>query len=114
MPRRSWRLRVEDTVQAIERIRGYVAALDFEGFSDDSRTIDAVVRNLEIVGEAASHVPESIQERYSGVPWSEMRSMRNLLSHAYFLVDLSIVWKTITDDLPQIEPTLRQILQENP
>ena len=113
MPRRSWRLRVEDTLQAIDRIRGYVSALDREGFFGDQRTVDAVIRNLEVVGEAARHIPEEIQARYPSLPWNEMRSMRNLLAHAYFLVDLDVVWKTVQDDLPEIEPMLQRILDEN-
>lgn len=114
MPRRSWRLRVEDTLQAVRRIREYVASLDFQSFSRDQKTIDAVLRNLEIVGEASRHVPPEIQARYPTLPWNEMRAMRNLLSHAYFLVDLDIVWKTVRDDLPLIEPTLKTLLEENP
>lgn len=88
--------------------------LDREQFFSDQRTSDAVIRNLEIVGEAVRHVPDEIQARYSSLPWSEMRAMRNLLSHAYFLVDLEIEWKTVADDLPQIEPEFRRILDENP
>ena len=113
MPRRSWRLRVEDTLQAIDRIRTYVKSQDRQSFGIDQRTVDAVIRNLEIVGEAARHVPAEIQARYP-LPWDEMRSMRNLLSHAYFLVDLDVVWKTVQDDLPQIEPVLKRMLDENP
>ncbi len=114
VPRRSWRLRVEDTLQAITRIRDYVADYDLDGFCADQRTIDAVVRNLEIVGEASRHVPSEVQQRYPSLPWTEMRAMRNLLSHAYFLVDLEIVWKTVRDDLPKLEPALAEILNEEP
>lgn len=114
MPPRPWRQRIEDILGAIERIETYTGGMTFDTFSADQRTIDAVVRNLEIVGEASRHVPEEVVRRYESLPWAEMRAMRNILSHAYFLVDLGIVWKTIREDLPGIEPTLRQILDECP
>ena len=88
--------------------------MDRVQFHGDQRTIDAVVRNLEIVGEAARQIPEDIQRRYPTVPWREMQSMRNLLSHAYFLIDLDVIWKTVQDDLPAIRPVLQRILDENP
>jgi uncharacterized protein with HEPN domain len=112
VPPRPWRLRIEDILEACTRIRTYTDTMDLDAFAKDQRTVDAVVRNLEIIGEAASSVPEDIQLRYGDLPWAEMRAMRNLLSHAYFLVDLDIVWKTIQDDLPQIVPALQRILDE--
>jgi uncharacterized protein with HEPN domain len=73
-----------------------------------------VIRNLEVLGEAARHIPDEVQERYPALPWTEMRAMRNVLSHAYFLVDDAIVWKTVRDDLSQVVPELQRILEENP
>lgn len=114
MPPRHWRARVEDILDAIARIQRYTEGMDSDAFAKDQKTIDAVVRNLEIIGEASRHIPNEIQNRYPALPWSEMRSMRNLLSHAYFLVDVGILWKTVRDDLGPIAPSLRQILDENP
>jgi len=114
VPPRPWRQRIEDILGAIERIETYIRGMTFDSFSADQRTIDAVVRNLEIVGEASRHIPDEVVARYASLPWAEMRAMRNILSHAYFLVDIDIVWKTIRDDLPGIEPMLRQMLEENP
>jgi uncharacterized protein with HEPN domain len=71
-----------------------------------------VIRNLEVVGEASGQIPSDVQQRHPSVPWREMRTMRNLLSHAYFNVDAGVVWKTISDDLPALVPTLRRILAE--
>jgi uncharacterized protein with HEPN domain len=73
--------------------------------------VDAVVRNLEIIGEAARHVPEDIVENNPGIPWSEMRDMRNLLAHEYFGVNTRIVWETIQTDFPAIVRSLRGLLQ---
>lgn len=113
MPRRSWLLRIEDTLQAVERIRSYVESLDYETFSNDNLTIDAVLRNLEIIGEASHHIPEEIRRENVTLPWQEMRAMRNYLSHGYFLVDNSIIWKTVQEDLPLLVAPLKKILEEN-
>ena len=114
MPPRSWRLRIEDSLQAIARIQQYLAGHNVDSFRGDQRTVDAVIRNLEIVGEAARHVPADVQARYPSMPWTEMRAMRNLLSHAYFLVDIDIVWKTASQDLSALEPILAEILRGEP
>ncbi len=113
MPRRSWLLRIEDTLQAVERIRTYVEKLDYETFANDQLTIDAVLRNLEIIGEASRHIPEETRKEYPSLPWNEMRAMRNFLSHGYFLVDYSIVWKTVQEDPPLIVAPLMKILEDN-
>ena len=70
---------------------------------DSDRLLNlALVRLLEIIGEAANHIPEDIQSRYPDIPWTQMRSIRNLLIHEYFGVDIDIIWQTITDDLPDL------------
>ena len=112
MPRRTWVERVEDIVSAIERIGEYTEALDFAAFAQDHKTIDAVVRNLEVIGEASHHVPEEIRQQSAEIPWREMRAMRNLISHAYFTVDVAVVWKTVRDDLPGLLPLFRSLLRQ--
>ncbi|MDF1536878.1 MAG: DUF86 domain-containing protein, partial [bacterium] len=82
-------------------------------FSGDSRTIDAVIRNLTVVGEAAGHIPEEIIERYPDVPWAEMRGIRNIVVHEYFGVSIPIIWKTVQEDIPSLTPLLQEILEEN-
>ena len=113
MPPRPWHERVEDIIAAIERIQTYTASLGFDAFMRDQRTIDAVIRNLEVIGEASGHVPPAVQQRHPSVPWREMRAMRNLLSHAYFVVDVEVVWKTIRDNLPSVVPALRSIVDDH-
>lgn len=81
MPPRDWRLRVEDILDAIARIERYTANLSFDNFSADDRTIDAVLHNLEVIGEAARLIPDEIAKKYSPVPWEAMRGMRNILAH---------------------------------
>ncbi|MGQ0665071.1 MAG: HepT-like ribonuclease domain-containing protein [Pseudomonadota bacterium] len=110
MPPREWRLRLYDIVEAIDRVFDYVDELDFDSFKADRRTIDAVVRNLEVIGEAARHVPDEVVERFPNVPWARMRAMRHILAHEYFGVDLRVVWKAATEDLPAVKPAIAAIL----
>jgi uncharacterized protein with HEPN domain len=81
MPPRRWDIRIRDMLAAIEKIYSYTTHYNYQTFEGDSKTIDAVVRNLEIIGEAARHVPDDIIEKYPGIPWREIRDMRNLLAH---------------------------------
>lgn len=114
MPSRSWHLRIEDILEAIERIRQYTANFDEDAFAANSLVTDAVIRNFIIIGEAANHVPETIRSRYPDVPWVTMRGMRNLNVHEYFADDPAILWSTIQDDLPPLVPQLQTILAHEP
>ncbi len=109
MSTRDWKFRIEDILEAIGRIEDYTADLDYAGWQGDQKTIDAVIRNFEIIGEAARHVPDSIQERFSDVPWAKMKGIRNVLIHEYFGVDVEVVWKTVRQDIPGLKKRLLQI-----
>ena len=87
--------------------------MTFEAFCTDKKTVDAVVRNLEVIGEAARHVPEEMRVRFPDVAWSDMSDMRNVLIHEYFGVDLPILWNTIRSDLPPLLPILKSILDQS-
>ncbi len=110
MPPREWQLRVEDILEAIARIERYVAGLTFEQFQADQKTVDAVVRNLEIIGEAVRHLSTDQESLPAGVPWVDIAGMRNILIHEYFGVDLSIIWQTITADLASLRGHLDRLL----
>jgi uncharacterized protein with HEPN domain len=86
--------------------------MDFSTFSTDRRTNLAVVRALEIIGEATRHVPKSIRRRYPDVPWQDMAAMRNKLIHEYFGVDLEVLWRTIQEDLPPLCEAIQQVIDE--
>jgi uncharacterized protein with HEPN domain len=86
--------------------------MDFSTFSTDRRTNLAVVRTLEIIGEATRHVPKSIRRRYPDVPWQDMAAMRNKLIHEYFGVDLEVLWRTIQEDLPPLCEAIQQVIDE--
>ena len=110
MPHRSWQLRIADIIEAIEIILDYSAGMTFEQFASDRKTIDAVVRNFIIIGEAASHLPEDLTELHSDLPWREMRDMRNIAAHEYFGVDNTIVWETLRNNLPPLLPLLKHLI----
>lgn len=110
-PRR-WRFRLRHIIEAVERIQRYVEGMSLEEFLADSKTADAVLRNLEVIGEAARLVPEEITARYHQVPWSDMRAMRNVVAHEYDRVNLPTIWDAIQQDLPPLVPLLRQVLEQ--
>lgn len=112
MSPRNWKFRLEDINDALEMISQYVEGMDYVSWEKDRKTIDAVIRNIEIIGEAASKVPENIQEQYSEVPWYQMKGMRNILIHEYFGVDINVLWKTIHGDLPSLKTKIDRILSE--
>ena len=106
MPSRSRQFRIDDIIEAINKIERYTSGIDFASWQNDEKTVDAVIRNLEVIGEASSHLPIEIQEQYEDVPWGKMKGIRNILTHEYFGIDLEIVWKTVKDDLPILKKRL--------
>ena len=110
---RDWRIRIQDIVDAARKIIVHTGAMDFEAFEGDEWSIDAALRNLTVIGEAAARIPDEVCAQYPEVPWRDMRDMRNIVVHEYFGVDLTIVWSTIREDLPALIPQLEEILQGN-
>lgn len=102
-----------DILDAIERIREYVDEHTLETFRNHKMAIDAVVRNLEIIGEAARYIPKSLREKYSEVPWRRVVGFRNVAIHDYFVVDVEIVWTIATEQLSVLESAVRKMLAEN-
>jgi uncharacterized protein with HEPN domain len=84
-------LYLEDIVLAMDRIQEYIAGLDFQNFKRDYKTVDAVIRNFEIIGEASKNLSIKIKNKYSNVPWEEMYRLRNRISHEYFGIDYEII-----------------------
>ena len=111
MPHRSWELRIADITEAIEIVFEYTAGMSFEQFVSDRKTIDAVIRNFIIIGEAASHLPDDLIVRHPELPWREMRDMRNIVVHEYFGVDNRVVWETLQKNLPPLLLQLRKPIE---
>jgi len=109
MPKRDQGLLVEDILEALRKISGYTAGMGQEEFQQDPKTIDAVVRNLEILGEATRQLPADFISRHPAVPWRQIAGLRNRIVHEYFAVDLEIVWQVIHHDLPQLAAQLESL-----
>jgi uncharacterized protein with HEPN domain len=109
---RDFQVYIEDIIDALNSIEAYTKGLTYEGFVNDRKTVDAVIRNFEIIGEAAKQVPLSIREEYSKVPWRDMAGMRDKLIHGYFGIQLDVVWKTIIERLPPLRLLLLDALAD--
>ncbi len=111
MKRRNHKLLVEDIVDAMDKIERYIKDLTYETFVKNDMAMDAVVRNLEIIGEASKNLPEDVRAKYPDIPWKRMIGLRNIAVHEYFGVDLSIIWEIITKNLPETKPNIEVMLQ---
>jgi uncharacterized protein with HEPN domain len=111
MPR-DYKASLEDILEAIEKINEYANDLTYEEFSEDSKTIDAVIRNLEIIGEASRNIPKEIRSRYSDIKWQRIISLRNVLIHEYFGITLKVIWDIVKNKLPLLEKQIQITIDE--
>lgn len=107
---RSYIMYLEDMQTAMGRIADYIQGYDFEQFKKDPKTVDAVIRNFEIIGEASKNLDVGIKEKYPEMPWEEMYYLRNRVSHEYFGVDFEIIWDVATNYLPDNKIQIGQII----
>jgi len=103
---------VDDVIDAMSKAQEFTSGMDFKKFSKDGKTVFAVTRAIEIIGEAVKKIPTSVRKHYPDVPWKEMAGMRDKLIHEYFGVNLRAVWDTIKKDIPAIKPTFEKIKEE--
>lgn len=108
--RRDVRVHIEDMIASAQRAIGYTGGLSFEEFKGDQKTLDAVARNLEIIGEAAKNVPDDVRRRFPQIEWKSMAGLRDILIHVYFGVDEDIVWDVVKNKLPGVLTSLREVL----
>ncbi len=111
MSKRDSTLFLYDILECIEKIERYVSDMTYEDFEKDERTIDAVLRNLEVIGEAARNIPLEIRNRYYDIPWRKIVALRNVVIHQYFGVDLENIWEIMTKDLPDLKEKVKNILE---
>lgn len=107
--RRDYKVYVDDVLASIRKIKNYTKALSKKRFLTDEKTIDAVVRNLEIIGEAINNIPEEIRSRYPNVEWRKISGLRNILVHEYFGIDTEIIWDIVRNKIPELEKEIRKI-----
>ena len=107
---RNPRLFLEDIRESCLKIIRYTQNLNFEAFRTDEKTLDAVIRNLTIIGEAVKHLPEEIRKRYPGVNWRAIAGLRDIVVHEYFGIDKEILWDVVTNEVPELLRAVENIL----
>ena len=103
MSKRNWKILFADILESIEKIAQYTEGITFDDFIRDSKTIDAVVRNIEIIGEASINVPNEIKQTNPDIPWKKLSGIRNRIVHEYFGVDVNIIWFILNNELSQLK-----------
>jgi uncharacterized protein with HEPN domain len=103
---------IEDILDAMEKAETMLSDVDFDEFEEDYQLNFAVVRALEIVGEATKRLPESLRDQYSEIPWKDMAGMRDRIIHGYDAINLRVVWETVKGRIPEIKPNIQQILDD--
>jgi uncharacterized protein with HEPN domain len=112
MSRRNAPLLLEDICEAVEKIERYVSGLNHDAFVTDDKSVDSVVRNLEIIGEAANRIPKEFRTRHAEIDWRKIIGLRNRIVHDYFNIDIEIVWEIVQKDLPIFKSKLSLIRGE--
>jgi uncharacterized protein with HEPN domain len=107
---RDFRVYLEDIVEAAGRIGEYTKGLSQDDFSQDRKTVDAVVRNLEVIGEAAKKVPDDVRQLASHIDWRKIAGLRDILIHQYFGIDLEIIWNIVTTKVADLDFEIRNLL----
>lgn len=103
---------INDILNSIEEVNEFTADMSYDDFFRDKKTTNAVIRSLEVLGEAARKIPDDLRSKAPNVPWDKMTGMRNKLIHEYFGVDLEIVWAVIKEELPPLSSHLKKLLSE--
>ncbi len=111
MRKRDYRDYLKDIIDSIKDIESFIKNMSFEDFAKDRKTINAVIRSIEVIGEATKKIPKSIKDRYPSIPWKRMAGMRDKMIHGYFGVDVEILWKTIKEDVPPLKPLILEVLK---
>jgi len=110
--KRNYGLYLKDILECIDRIEEFIAGMDFDQFVEDDKTTSAVIRKIEVIGEATKNLPTELRDKYPEVPWTDMARMRDKIIHFYFGVDHEIIWRVAKERLPEIRPLIERILKE--
>ncbi len=111
-PKREYKDYILDIYYSTEEIGKFVKSFSFEEFQNDRKTIYAVVRAIEIIGEAIKNIPASVKNKHKEIPWRDAADMRNKLIHEYFGVNLKVVWKAVEKDIPELKKKMLELIKE--
>lgn len=109
---RDYRVYLDDILESVQKVDRYLSGISFEAFENDSMRIDAVVHNLQIIGEAARKIPDEIRFKYPQVEWRKIVGFRNNAVHEYFRVNLDTVWAIIEEEIPKLKVQISEILEQ--
>ena len=101
---------LNDIITAIADIEEFTRGMSYKAFSEDKKTVNAVIRSLEVLGEATKHIPKSFRQKHPDIPWSKMTGIRDVLIHDYMGVDLKTIWKVAQERLPELKPLIEALL----
>jgi len=110
MNKRDYKMFLEDMLHSIDKIQRFTQGMSFQDFEQNELVFDAVIRNLEIIGEATRHIPDHFEQANPQIPWRQMSGFRNILIHEYFGVDEEIVWEVVSKELPRIRPEIEKLI----
>jgi len=100
---------IQDILDSIQDVENFIQGMSFVEFKNDRKTINAVVRSIEIIGEASKKIPKRLRDSQPEIPWKKMAGMRDKLTHAYFGIDLEIIWKVVSEEIKQVKPGILKI-----
>ncbi len=103
---------IKDMIENMEKSEIFVKDLNYEDFVSDEKTHYAVIRCIEIIGEAAKHIPQEIRKKYPEIPWKDMAGMRDKATHFYFGINLEKVWLVVKKDIRELKPLIKEVLEE--
>ncbi len=112
MPKRDWSLFLKDIQTHSRRISSYTKELSMQEFFKDNKTYDAVMRNIQIIGEAVKHIPVDVRKEYKNIDWKKAAGLRDIVVHEYFGINKDIIWDVINNKIPELEKEVKKILRQ--
>lgn len=110
MKTREYKDYFQDIIESISDIEIFIKNMSFENFVKDKKTINAVIRSIEVIGEASKKIPDTIRRKNPSMPWKKMTGMRDKLIHEYFGIDFEVLWKTVKEDIPSLNSLVQDML----